>query len=122
MIQTLKVGNFIFDLVTFPKSSDLFDKYLKSDEEFGLKRADAVDKYKNAYIAGLTNVYKGRPFIFINTTRMKDEKDIGVVPHEIFHLALIKYTVKQILNKEEGVASFIEEVFKKIVSALENDK
>ncbi len=87
-----------FHIIFGENSLSIFDVF-KTDEIAGLKREDCVKKIENlklkkktekedAFIAGLTNVFEGELFIFINMERMKEEHmSERVIPHECLHLS-----------------------------------
>lgn len=124
MIMKLKADSFKFDLVVFEKDEELFEKYLKRDKAFGLSREEAEiypDTATDAYIAGLTNIdaKTKKPFVFINYTRYLDAGEALFV-HELFHLVMIRYNwdMKEIVEKEEEVATFQEKCFNVIKDAM----
>lgn len=103
-----------FHIIFGENSLSIFDVF-ETDEIAGLKREDCVKKIENlkkkgkteredAFIAGLTNVYDGNLFIFINLERMKEKyQPERVIPHECLHLSRYLLTLykKSKLNIEE---------------------
>jgi|688.fasta_scaffold493772_1 hypothetical protein len=95
-----------FHLIFGKDSTSIFDVF-DTDEIAGLKKIDAIKKIKNlknngeseisdAFIAGLTNVFDGEIFIFINIERMEEENvALGTIPHECLHLTRLLLTFNE---------------------------
>lgn len=95
-----------FHLIFGKDSLALFDVF-DTDEIAGLKREDCVKKLKvlkekgetekyGAFIAGLTNVFEDKIFLFINCERMKeDNQPLRVIPHECLHLSRLLLTFSE---------------------------
>lgn len=87
-----------FHIIFGQNSLSIFDVF-ETDEIAGLRREECVKKIEDlkkkrktekedAFIAGLTNVYDGNLFIFINLERMKQKHmSDRVIPHECLHLS-----------------------------------
>ena len=118
-----------FELILGENSTALFD-YLETDQVAGLLKKDAllkVDSTSSAFIAGLTNLYKSRLFVFLNLKRVRSEHSIIV--HESVHMAKVLLTLKYHpdvdLEKdnyvviddslEEEYAEMVELIYEKIV-------
>ena len=81
-----------FHLILGEDSSAIFNVF-NTDEIAGLKKDDCLEylsKHKSekndAFIAGLTNVYKGELFIFFNKQRLLGLSKERLIPHECLHL------------------------------------
>lgn len=95
-----------FHLIFGKDSLSLFDAF-NTDEVAGLKRKDCIKKLKelkskgqtekyDAFFAGLTNVYDGKLFVFINIERMKENNQPErVIPHECLHLSRSLFTLSE---------------------------
>lgn len=98
-----------FHLIFGKDSLAIFDVF-NTDEVAGLTRKDCEEKLKElkdnnetekyeAFIAGLTNVFDGKIFLFINRERMKEEHmALRVIPHECLHLARLLLTLNKKIN------------------------
>jgi hypothetical protein len=80
-----------YTLIVGKKSEDIFN-YFAVDELHGLFRSECHDNPKNAYIAGLCNVYPddhSKYFIFLNSIRLGNGyKDPLLIMHECMHMSL----------------------------------
>lgn len=81
-----------FHLIVGENSGTIFDVF-NTDEIAGLKKEDYlefIEKNKseknNGFIAGLTNVYEGQTFLFINNERFNGLEKEGLISHECLHL------------------------------------
>jgi hypothetical protein len=119
-----------FELILGENSVALFD-FLKTEEVAGLYRADAlkkVDSTTSAFIAGLSNIFQHRKFIFLNLKRVRP--DHSVLVHETVHMARTLMTIKYNPNvdlykdpyiiiddsNEEEFAETVEKVYQVVVS------
>lgn len=93
-----------FYLIFGSSSLDIFD-FFETNEIAGLKRKDCVkflnkneSEINDAFIAGLTNVYKGNLFLFLNLERLKGLSKESLVSHECLHLTryLITFWKKEV--------------------------
>jgi hypothetical protein len=105
------IHRFNYDILLGDESIELFDHF-ESDSIHGMTRSEC-EAYGNsifdAYIAGMANVWNGRPFIFINTSRCFDPVDaIGLIAHEAAHLQDILYGYHDESNEEDWVQGFEE--------------
>ena len=93
-----------FHLILGEDSSAIFNVF-NTDEIAGLKKDDCLEylsKHKSekndAFIAGLTNVYKGELFIFFNKQRLLGLSKERLIPHECLHLT--RYLITFLKNKQ----------------------
>jgi hypothetical protein len=130
-VKTLGVKTELdFELILGENSVALFD-FLKTEEVAGLYRADAlkkVDSTTSAFIAGLTNIFQHRKFVFLNLKRVRP--DHSVLVHETVHMARTLMTIKYNPNvdlykdpyiliddsNEEEFAETVEKVYQVVVS------
>jgi hypothetical protein len=118
-----------FHLIIGKNSLAIFDVF-NTDEIAGLKREDCENKLKelsqknqtekyDAFIAGLTNIFDGEVFLFINNERMKEENQpLRVIPHECLHLTRLLLT----LNENKKVNLKNKNWWKKIKFTQLNDE
>ena len=92
-----------FHFILGKNSLSIFDVF-QADEIAGLKRQDCIEfleknksEKEDAFIAGLTNVYSGKLFIFFNIDRIKSLTKEIIVPHECLHLT--RYLITFMENK-----------------------
>jgi hypothetical protein len=100
-----------FQLILGKNSLSIFEAF-QTDEIAGLKKEDCIkflEKHKNekkdAFIAGLTNVYDSKLFIFFNLDRISNLTQERIVPHECLHLTRLLITLmenKKINFKEKN--------------------
>jgi hypothetical protein len=115
------IHRFNYDILLGDESIELFD-YFESDYIHGMTR-DECEAYGNsifdAYIAGMANVWNGRPFIFINISRCFDPIDaVALITHEVAHLQNILYGYHNESNEEEWVTGF-EEIIRDILNQID---
>lgn len=119
-----------FELILGQNSVALFD-FLNTEEVAGLYRTDAlkkVDSTTSAFIAGLSNIFQHRKFIFLNLKRVRP--DHSVLVHETVHMARTLMTIKHNPNvdlykdpyiiiddsNEEEFAETVEKVYQTVVA------
>lgn len=115
------IHRFNFDILLGDDPTELFDHF-GTDHIAGLTREES-EAYGNsifdAYIAGMTNVWNGRPFVFINLSRCFDPVDaVGLIAHEAAHLQDILYGYHNEGNEEEWVTGF-EEIIRDILNQID---
>jgi len=93
-----------FHFILGENSLSIFEAF-QTDEIAGLQKEDCIKflkKHKNekkdAFIAGLTNVYDGKLFIFFNMDRIQNLTKERIVPHECLHLTRYLLTIME--NKD----------------------
>lgn len=110
-------------LIFGESSCALFDLF-GTDQMFGLNRYDC-DAYPetedDAYIAGLTNEYEGRPFQFFNSKRVTDpEWAKRLIVHESLHMARLLMGYPDMTDEnEEEFAELTEQVAQAAFAAWE---
>jgi hypothetical protein len=109
---TLKPFHFILG-----KSSLSIFEVFQADEIAGLKKQDCIEfleknksEKEDGFIAGLTNVYDGKLFMFFNMARIENLTKEIIVPHECLHLA--RYLITLMENKSIDLAD--KEWWKKV--------
>ena len=116
-----------YTLIVGKKSEDIFD-YFGVDKLHGLLRDECYDNYKDAYIAGLCNVYPddhSKYFIFINSTRLGNGyNDALLIMHESMHMSLNIHgsdlTYRNGIDLEEIAITWAEENTKSIYKFITN--
>ena len=96
-----KIKTSPFHLIFGENSLSIFNVF-NTDEIAGLKREDCIKKLNKiksekyeAFIAGLTNVKDGKPFLFINVERIKEKYFAErIIPHECLHMVRLLLTLK----------------------------
>jgi len=116
------LNNEDYQLILSDNPCDIFTHF-DVKELHGLS-LDECKNYNNttedAYIAGLCNISpdNGQPFVFINTSRCtSDIHTMGLVMHEMMHLAGIKYNGCW-NSDEENMITFAELEAYKIVQII----
>jgi len=105
-----------FHFILGKNSLTIFEVF-QADEIAGLKKQDCIEfleknksEKEDGFIAGLTNVYDGKLFIFFNMARIENLTKEIIVPHECLHLARLLITLME--NKSIDLAD--KEWWKKV--------
>lgn len=128
-IETFKIAIFKQEVTTFYGSLNDFKTYLATNHSYMLPAS--IDHFTEAYTTEIIAGGKRFLYLFCNKSHFKDSKDyhlVRVISHEIVHLVdyILDYSGIRNDSKNNEPRAYItghvsEEVFKRIIHAIENE-